>query len=118
MFGHENTLFYKIAEEICQLIVPEEILLGDKLPAVRELAKENKVNPNTIQKTYQLLEEQEIVYAIERIGKYVSGNLQWIAMLCQEILEDETKKFVQICERYNFDKEEVLRTIKDNYERT
>ncbi len=118
MFGYENALFYKIAEEICQMIVREEILPGDKLPAVRELAKEKKVNPNTVQKAYQLLEEQEIVYAIERSGKYVSEDLKRIATLHQEVLEDEIKNFVQVCERYNFDKAEVLKMIKENYERT
>ncbi len=117
MFGYENALFYKIAEDICQLIVRGEIKPGDRLPAVRELAKTKKVNPNTVQKAYQLLEEQEIVYAIERSGKYVSEDLKRLETLRQEVLEDEINSFVANCEKYNFQKEEVMKLIKEKYER-
>ncbi len=118
MFGYENALFYKIAEEICQMIVSGEINPGDKLPAVRELAKSKKANPNTVQKAYQLLEEQEIVYAIERSGKFVSEDLQKIESLRQEVLNDEIKNFVKICRKYNFKMEEIIKMVKENYERT
>lgn len=118
MFGYENALFYKIAEEICQMIVRGEIKPGDKLPAVRELAKLRKANPNTVQKAYQLLEEQEIVYAIERSGKYVSKDLEKIASLRKEVLNDEVNNFIEACMRYQLDKEEVIELIKEKYETT
>ncbi len=35
---------------------------GDKLPSVREFSKELKVNPNTIQRSYQELERENIVF--------------------------------------------------------
>lgn len=113
MFGYENAIFYKLALEICQMIVRHELNAGDKLPAVRELAKERKVNPNTVQKAYQVLEEREIVYAIERSGKYVTKDQERLDALTAEILNDEIEAFIQIVELYGFDKAEVLAKIKE-----
>ncbi len=113
MFGYENAIFYKLALEICQMIVRGEINAGDKLPAVRELAKERKVNPNTVQKAYQVLEEREIVFAIERSGKYVTKNEERLKTLVDEILNDELDNFIKTVELYGFDKKVVLRKLEE-----
>ncbi len=113
MFGYEGALFYNLAREICQMIVRQEIKSGDKLPAVRELAKQKKINPNTVQKAYQLLEEQQIVFAIERSGKYVTKNEEKLKKLRQEILEDEINKFCLIMESFDFKSEEIINKLKE-----
>ncbi len=113
MFGYENAIFYKIALEICQMIVRKELNAGDKLPAVRELAKERKVNPNTVQKAYQLLEEREIVFAIERSGKFVTKDQARIEKLTDEILEDEITQFLKTIELYGFDHQRVLEKLEE-----
>ena len=58
--------------------VLEEILLGflqpdDQLPTVRTLARELGINPNTIQKAYQELEGEGIIYSLTGKGSFVAS---------------------------------------------
>lgn len=115
MFGYENAIYYLLATEICQKIIRGEINPGDKLPTVRDFAKEKRVNPNTIQKSYQLLEEQGIVVAIERSGKYVTEDVKLLDQLKVQILTTEIEKFIHSMELYHFNKEQVLNKLKEEY---
>ena len=52
------------------ILVPNE-----KLPAVRGLAQELAINPNTVQKAYQLLEMDGIIYSVPGKGSFVRDDL-------------------------------------------
>ena len=45
---------------------------GDKLPSVRELAAELAINPNTIQRAYETLEQEGYVYSIPGKGSFAA----------------------------------------------
>lgn len=46
---------------------------NDKLPSVRELAKELGVNPNTVSKAFQLLERDRVIYSLAGRGSFVAN---------------------------------------------
>ena len=57
--------------------VGERILLGawppeERLPSVRELAATLQVNPNTVMRTYDFLQQQEVIYNKRGIGFFVA----------------------------------------------
>ena len=43
-----------------------------KIPSVRELAADLQVNPNTVMRTYELLQSQEVLYNKRGIGFFVA----------------------------------------------
>jgi DNA-binding transcriptional regulator YhcF (GntR family) len=47
---------------------------GDRLPSVRELAVSIEVNPNTVMRTYNYLQEKGIIYNKRGIGYFISGD--------------------------------------------
>ncbi len=47
---------------------------GDKLPSVRTLASKFSVNPNTVQKSYAILEAEGIIYSIKGKGSFISDD--------------------------------------------
>ena len=47
---------------------------GEQLPSVRQLAMELSVNPNTIQKAYQILESSGIIYSVKGKGSFISDD--------------------------------------------
>lgn len=47
---------------------------GDQLPSVRQLAVELCVNPNTIQKAYQMLESAGVIYSVKGKGSFFSDD--------------------------------------------
>lgn len=113
MFEHQKTLFSEIALELCQKIVCLELKPGDKLPTVRELAKEKKVNPNTIQKAYSLLESEGIVTSVPRSGKYVTNDASNLNDLSKNILKDEANKFKTNMNKYGFTIDEIVTCLEE-----
>lgn len=75
-------LNYKSGVPICDQIVNGFIRMkalglskgGDQLPSVRSLAVELCVNPNTIQKAYQILESSGVIYSVKGKGSFFSDD--------------------------------------------
>ena len=75
-------LNYKSGVPICDQIVNGFIRMkalglskgGDQLPSVRQLALELCVNPNTIQKAYQMLESAGVIYSVKGKGSFFSDD--------------------------------------------
>ena len=55
-------IYEQIVNSFKEMTVSGVLLPDEKIPSVRELAKEMTINPNTIQKAYQELERQGIIY--------------------------------------------------------
>ena len=66
----------QIVDNTKEFIVRELILCDEKLPSVRELSKQLRVNPNTIQKAYSILEDQGYIYTSKGLGSFVSKSYQ------------------------------------------
>ena len=69
-------VFRQVVEEIQRCVTVGILKPGDPLPAVRALARELKVNPNTIQHAYRTLEQEQTVYVKRGIGTFVSAMPQ------------------------------------------
>lgn len=75
-------LNYKSGVPICDQIVNGFIRLkatgvmkaGDPLPSVRSLAVQLGVNPNTVQKAYQLLETGGVINSVKGKGSFFSED--------------------------------------------
>lgn len=122
---------FKDNEPIYQQIasyVSEQILLGkweieDKVPSVRELAVALQVNPNTVMRTYEQLQNQEVIYNKRGIGFFVTPHaLRKIKVLRRErFLQQDLPDFFrdiflleisleEIAERYEAFKSENYET--------
>lgn len=75
-------LDFKSGVPICDQIVNGFIKLkalgilkgGDQLPSVRVLASKFSVNPNTVQKSYAILESSGIIYSVKGKGSFMSDD--------------------------------------------
>ena len=75
-------LDFKSGVPICDQIVNGFIKLkalgvlkgGEQLPSVRALASKFSVNPNTVQKSYAMLEADGIIYSVKGKGSFMSDD--------------------------------------------
>ena len=75
-------LDFKSGVPICDQIVNGFIKLkalgvlkgGDQLPSVRALASKFSVNPNTVQKSYAILENNGIICSVKGKGSFISND--------------------------------------------
>ena len=66
-------IYEQLCSGISQLISSGELKPDEKLPAVREVAKQLGINPNTVQKAYAQLEQTGLIYSMPAKGSYVSS---------------------------------------------
>lgn len=68
------SLHEQIAEQVKYLIVRGELKPGERLPSVRELARELGVNQNTVVRAYLLLEQEQVVVSRRGGGTTVTAR--------------------------------------------
>lgn len=71
-FRDNKAIYLQIAEFVCEHILLGKWKTDDKVPSVRELAVELEVNPNTVMRTYELLQNKNIITNKRGIGFFVA----------------------------------------------
>lgn len=71
-FNTNKAIYLQIADHICEQIILREWLIDQKIPSVRDMAVQLEVNPNTVMRTYDLLQQKNIIYNKRGIGFFVS----------------------------------------------
>lgn len=72
--NNPKAIYEQIYDEIVRLILSKVLKPDEKLPSVRELASMIKINPNTIQKSYKSLEEDNYIYTVKGKGNFVKNS--------------------------------------------
>jgi len=73
-FRESISIYLQIADYICEKILLKQWKVEERIPSVRELAMQLEVNPNTVMRTYEFLQQQNIIYNQRGIGYFVSPD--------------------------------------------
>jgi GntR family transcriptional regulator len=72
-------IFEQIVFQVKGGVARGEVTEGDRLPSVRELAREVAVNPNTVLRAYDVLEREGIIVRRQGAGCFVTGKKSRLA---------------------------------------
>ena len=72
VFRDNLSIYQQIAERICDEILDNKFPPGERIPSIREYAALVEVNANTVVRSYEWLQQQEIIFNKRGIGYYVS----------------------------------------------
>lgn len=67
-------IFEQIVFQVKAHVARGVLRSGDRLPSVRELAKELAINPNTVARAYETLESRGVIVRRQGAGCFVTGN--------------------------------------------
>ena len=87
-FSDDVPIYLQIIEMMKIDIVSGKYKSGDRLPAVRDLAMETGVNPNTVQRAYTELERQGLVQSERTSGRFVSIDEKKIEELRKDVADE------------------------------
>lgn len=71
-FRDNEAIYLQIAGYVGEQILRRQWPPDEKIPSVRELAGELQVNPNTVMRTYDYLQNQGVIYNKRGIGFFVA----------------------------------------------
>lgn len=73
-FVESQAIYQQVADHVCEMILRGSWKEGERIPAVRELAMELEVNPNTVNKGYAYLQERGLIHNQRGIGYFVGRD--------------------------------------------
>jgi GntR family transcriptional regulator len=73
-FRENEAIYLQIAAYISEHILLGKWAQDDKIPSVRELAIQLEVNPNTVVRAYEYLQNKEVIYNKRGIGFYTTDD--------------------------------------------
>ena len=115
-FNGDKPIYKQLVEVLKYDIATGDYQAGDKLPSVREFSAMFFVNPNTVQRALNELEEEKLIITNRTSGKFVTDDHKLIdnqkKSLAIKALEECLKKL----ERLNISDEQVIKYIKDRRE--
>ncbi len=71
-FNNNKPIYLQLVDYFFEKILRKQILTGDKIMSVRELAEEAQVTPNTANRAYAYMQQLGIIYNKRGIGYFVS----------------------------------------------
>lgn len=110
--NNPKAIYQQIYDEIVRLIMSNVFKPDDKLPSVRELATMIKVNPNTIQKAYKSLEDDNYVYSVKGVGNFVK-NAEELRNLHIRNMKEELYETIKTLKKLGLSDEYLMETVKE-----
>ncbi len=111
-------IYMQIARQLKLDMLGKRLKGGDKLPSVREIAEEYKVNPNTVQRVFLELEKEALTYTERGIGTFVTRDETRLEDLKTEESERLVRGFTKEMKDFGFQNEEIISIIKTELERS
>jgi len=113
-FRNDLPIYSQLLEQIKRAIVSGVYAPGDRLPAVRELAMEAGVNPNTMQRAMQELEREGLVYSQRTAGRFVTEEISLIGNAKKQLAARHIKEFKEAMQSLGFGREEMFSLLEEN----
>src|SRR6266487_5450132 len=96
-FKENPAIYIQIAEYVCEQILLKKWKLGDKIISIRELAVQMEVNPNTVQRAYDFLQQQNIITNKRGIGYFTEDDAmdRILKFRREQFIENELPVFMR-----------------------
>lgn len=94
-FSGSQPVYQQIMEQVRGAVLAGIYSPGMRIPSVRELASEARVNPNTMQRALSELEREELLESSGTLGRCVTGNESVLNRLRQQAVEDAVRSSAQ-----------------------
>ena len=114
-FKETQAIYVQIGDYICENILTGKWEPGVRIPSVREMGVNLEVNPNTVMRTYDFLQNQGVIFNKRGIGYYVSDDApQKIRVYRKAIfMEHDMPQFLKNLLLLGMSIEDVMAAVKE-----
>lgn len=112
-FTNGRPIYWQIVEHMKLFIVSGELSAGQKLPAVRDLAFEAGVNPNTMQRAFLELEHMGLTVTNRTAGRFVTDDQAAIEAVRNEIAGKSVGDFLGKMKQLGYSLDDTFELIRN-----
>lgn len=115
-FSSTQPIYLQIVNWVLEQILSENWKAGEKVMSVRELAVHFEVNANTVMRSYDYLQNNQILMNKRGIGFFVAENAVEIikTLRKKQFMEEEVPVFLKHLRLLDIDIQEIINLYNDN----
>lgn len=109
-FKNQKPIYLQIAESICDSILAGKYRENEKLPSVREFAAEVEVNVNTVARSFEWLQNQDVVATRRGLGNFVNEGAREAVLKLRkkEFFEEQVPEFFRTMKALEITMDQVI----------
>lgn len=106
-------IFSQIMEGVRLAVATGRVFAGERIPSIRDLAVELRVNPNTVARAYQELERSGLIESRRGMGYFVNAELNGSLADHErrKLLETRIEELLSAALELGFGPEDVIAAI-------
>lgn len=101
-------IYVQIMNSVKEAIAAGELAPSERVPSVRELARDFEVNPNTMQRALNELEREGLLVSERTSGRFVTADKKMIDELKTEMAAKTTDNFRKEMAALGFSNDEMI----------
>jgi DNA-binding transcriptional regulator YhcF (GntR family) len=107
-FDESIPIYVQIMQGVMWDVAVGTLAPGDKLLSVRDLARDAKTNPNTVQRAYMELERMGIVETQRGQGTFIKAGPELAKEVRSEVTTTAVRSFISEMRRLRYSNEEIV----------
>ena len=106
--------YLQIVSQVKQLIASGRLGVDQELPAIRVLAEQLLINPNTVARAYRELEAAGWLYTKRGAGTFVAaGTTSFSAETCRKQIKERVRALLTEAEHMNISTRDLIKLIRE-----
>lgn len=111
-YNSRTPIYEQIINEIERLVSLNILKSDSAIPSIRELARTLGINPNTVKKSYDILEMKGIIISKSTKGTFISSNTKKAKEIKINTLIANMKDIEDELISFGLTKEEIIKKLK------
>ena len=114
-FKESKSIYLQIADRICDEILQGQYKEEERIPSVREYAATVEVNANTVVRSFDYLQGQDIIYNKRGLGYFVAqeGRERILGLRKEVFLKEELPEFFRQLKTLDISMKHVEKLYKE-----
>lgn len=112
-FTDRIPIYVQVQDAIIKKIILDDYEPGDKIPSIKDLAKDFKINANTVSKSLTDLEAQGILETRRGMGTYVVEDKDMIEETVDNYIGSRVSDIITEFEMLGIDKQRLIELVKE-----
>lgn len=110
-YNSKIPIYEQIVNEIEKLVIMEILKPNEQIPSIRELACTVNINPNTVKKAYDILENKRIIISKSTKGTFINTEVDQAKNDRIDKIIEDIEQLVNELEDYGLKRKDILKKM-------
>ncbi|MER2295108.1 MAG: GntR family transcriptional regulator [Desemzia incerta] len=115
MFNQREPVYLQVVRHFKEKVASGELQPGEEMPSRRELANTLGINPNTVQRAFKRMEEENLLYTEGNMPSRVTEDQSILGQVRSELMLDAVEHFIAAVKPIGVTLKEIQDKVEEQY---